>query len=145
MKYFDDGLLKTLHELNPAIPAAVWEVNERKTERDMGDTMPKIKPEEIHKAIDDGEKVARQFESVCAPITGSFRDLDKLIAEQTGVARSVYRRSQEVSFAAAPLTGNDAKVNEVHQTAQSVERGDDPEIRRRRVRQRLQGRTTPLG
>ncbi|HKI33015.1 MAG TPA: DUF4337 family protein [Gemmataceae bacterium] len=122
LSYFDAGLLKTLYDLNPAIPEAVWEVNERKTERQMDDTLPKINEEQIHKAIEDAEEAARQFEAACAPITGAFRDLDKLIVDQTGAARAVYRASQEVSLAAGPLSGGDSKLNELHQAAQAAER-----------------------
>jgi Domain of unknown function (DUF4337) len=118
--YFDPGLLKTLNELNPAILEAVWEVNERKNEWEMTDTLPRIKVEQIHKAIDDGEKTASQFEAACAPITSALRDLDKLINDQTGAVRGLYRASQEVSMAAATLAPGDAKQNEVRQAAEAA-------------------------
>jgi hypothetical protein len=120
--YFDDSLLRKLNELNSAIPDAVLEVIERKTEDQMGDTLPNISTEQIQEAIHEGQKTARQFEVACGPITGAFKGLDKLIVEQTAAARLVYRAAQEFNLAAAPLIGVDAKVNDLHQTAQAAER-----------------------
>ncbi len=120
LDYFDPALLTSLHERNPAIPEAVWEVNERKSERDMTDTLPRLSEEQIHAAIDEGENTARQFEAACTPITNAFRDLDKLIADQTDAARGLYRASQEVSLAAATLAPGESKQNEVRQAAAAV-------------------------
>jgi hypothetical protein len=120
--YFDPDLLRGLNDLNPAIPLALWEVNERKTERGMEGTLKRITSEQIHKAIDDAEDMARKFDDVGRPVSNAYRDLDRLVADQAAAARALYRASQDVSLAAAALPPADPKLNDVRQAAAAVAR-----------------------
>jgi ABC-type transporter Mla subunit MlaD len=122
LNYFDPDLLRSLNELNPAIPQALWEVNERKTERGMEQTLRRITPEQIHKAIDDGEETARKFEDVGKPVSKAYRDLDRLVADQSASARALSRASQDVSLAASALPAGDAKLNDVRAASAAVGR-----------------------
>jgi hypothetical protein len=101
--YFDPDLLKDLQALNPEIPRALAQVNARKTERQMADTLKKISEEQIQDAIDDGEAKAAEYDEVSKPASKVYRALDAQIAEQAGLARGVYRAAQDVNLAAAAL------------------------------------------
>jgi hypothetical protein len=122
LSYFDPDLLKSLNDLNPAIPVALWQVNDRKTERAMAETLKRITPEQIAQGIDDAEKTADDLDKVGKPVSKAIRDVDKQIAEQSGAVRAVYRASQDVSAAAGGLPSGDAKLNEVRQAATAVGR-----------------------
>jgi hypothetical protein len=121
LSYIDPDLLKSLNDLNPQIPRAMAEVNARKTERQMADTLARISEEQVHKAIDDAEADAREFEDVGKPTGKVFRMLDETIAEQAGLARSLLRASQEVGTAAAALP-DEARLGAVRQSAAAVGR-----------------------
>jgi hypothetical protein len=122
LNYFDADLLRKLNDLNPAIPLALWEVNQRKTERGMEGTLKRITSEQIYTGIDAAEDVAGQFDDAGKPVLKAFRDLDKMIAEQSMSARALYRASRDVGQAAASLPPGDAKLNDVRQAAAAVER-----------------------
>jgi hypothetical protein len=122
LSYFDPDLLKGLNDLNPAIPQALWEVNQRMTERGMEGTLKRITPEQIAKGIDDAEKTAAELDKVGNPVSKTIRDLDKQVADQSAAVRAVYRASQDVSAAAGGLPSGDAKLNDVRQAAAVVER-----------------------
>src|SRR5262249_12475357 len=104
---------------NPAIPRAIWEVNERKTEQDMADTLPKITQEQIHKGIVEAENTASQFEERMRPVTRVFRDLDKLIVEQTSAVRGLYRSSLKVGRG-GKFPSEAAKLNGVRRAGAGV-------------------------
>ena len=55
------------------------------------------------------------------PNTKTFRGIDKLIADQSGAARALYRSSQDVSQAAV-LAPGDSKLDDVRQKAAAVAR-----------------------
>jgi hypothetical protein len=125
LSYLQPDLLKSLYDLNPAIPRALWEVNERKTEWQMKDTLARITAEQIHKAIDEAEDSARKFDDLGKPNSKEYRNLDKLIADQTGAARALYRASQEVRVAAANQAATSAgltesKAEELRKTAEAA-------------------------
>jgi hypothetical protein len=124
LSYVDPDLLKSLNDLNPEIPRALAQVNARKTERQMADTLARISEDQIQQAIDQAEDKAAEFDEVGKPVAKVYRGLDKLIAQQVALVRELSRAAQEASAAATAVPAGDAKgPGEVRQAAATAARG----------------------
>jgi hypothetical protein len=122
------GLIEGFAQINPAIPQAIKEVGQRKSERQMAGTLATITEDQIHKAIDEAETRAAEFDDLGKPTARTYRKLDTLVAGPDGLVGLIraFRRSvRAVNDALAALSAGDTKVpNDVRQAAEAVARTD---------------------
>jgi hypothetical protein len=118
----------SLAAINPDIPAALREIIERKTERQMEKTLARISEEQIHQAIDDAETAAADNEKLGKGAADAHRTLDSLIEGKgslVALVRNFHRSAREVNEAAAALPQGDAKaLTEVRLAAATLSRTD---------------------
>jgi hypothetical protein len=119
---------EALGSINPAIPGALRDITERKTERQMVDTLATITEEQVHKAIDDAETRAADNDKLSKAAADTYRKLDGLVTGKgglAGLAREFHHAAREVDMAVAALPGGDAKgLNDVRLAAAAVARTD---------------------
>jgi len=123
LNYVDPELLTNLYARNHAIPQALAEINARKTEEKMSNTLALIHAEEIPRIIDEGEDKAAEIERLGKPPAAIYRHLDEVIAEQALMARALQRASQNVSLAVAAIPSGEGKaLGDVRLAASAVAR-----------------------
>jgi hypothetical protein len=122
------GLNEEFARINPAIPAALKEIAERKTERQMAGTLANITEDQVHKAIDDAEARASEFDELGKPTAATYRTLDDLVAGPeglVGLVRAFHRAARAVNDAVAFVPPGDSKaLNDVRLAAAAVARAD---------------------
>jgi uncharacterized protein DUF4337 len=112
-----------LGTINPPIPAALREVGERKTERQMAATLAGITEDQVHQAIDDAETRAADNDKLGKSVADTYRTLDGLITGQGALVREFHRAVRQVDMAVAALPAGDAKgLNDVRLAAAAVAR-----------------------
>lgn len=114
--------------INPAIPAALKEVAQRRTERQMAGTLAGISEEQLHQAIEDAESRAAENDALGKATVESYRTLDGLLGDRAGLGglvRAFHRSARAVDDAVAALPAGDAKgLPEVRLAAAAVARTD---------------------
>jgi hypothetical protein len=127
-----DDPRKVLNEafakINPAIPEALKEVANLKSERKMEEVVGGITEEQIHQAIDDAADRAAENDAVGTRAVQGYQVLDALLTDRAGVGglvREFHRSAREVSDAVTALPSGDAKgLQEVRLAAAAVARTD---------------------
>src|SRR5439155_6291307 len=76
---------EALSSINPAIPLALREITERKTERQMAATLAGISEDQIHQAIDDAEARASDNDKMGKSAADTYRTLDGLVTGKSAL------------------------------------------------------------
>lgn len=120
-------------ELDPGIKQALAEIAQRKTDKETEEVIAPIQTDTLVQAIKDAETKAQAYDDATRPVTKVVRQLDKLMAEEAGLARSFDRSTRDV-LAAVNDAGNGAgkgvedvrrSADTIKQTAESLKTGVD--------------------
>jgi serine/threonine protein kinase len=122
------GLSEAFAQINPVIPAALKEVDDRKTETQMAGTLARISEDQIRKAIDDAEERARDFDELGKPTAATYRTLGELVTGPEGLVglmRTFHRSARAVSDELVALPAGDGKaLNDVRLAAAALAHTD---------------------
>ncbi len=108
---------KTLREplarINPRIPDALDEVEQRKTERLMAPTLADIRAEQAQRAVELVESQAADFDKATSPVTNAFRTLNSLVAAQAAAGQRYQQAAHETALVLAMAPQSEKGLTEL--------------------------------